>query len=110
VPISIFVFMDEPGWGIFVGLWGLLVVSLIDNFLKPIFIGSQARMPILLVFCAIIGGLNVYGFTGIIIGPILVAMLLAFIRIYRDYYLPGYDSKQAPLDTSPTQTPGDAHG
>jgi predicted PurR-regulated permease PerM len=104
LPISVFVFMEDPGWGIFVGLWGLLLVSLIDNFLKPIFIGSQARMPILLVFCAIIGGLNIYGFTGIIIGPILVAMLLAFIRIYRDYYLPGYDRKQT------TQPPGGTHG
>jgi predicted PurR-regulated permease PerM len=96
VPISLFVFAESPGWGIFVALWGLLLVSLIDNFLKPILIGSQARMPILLVFCAILGGLNVYGFTGVIIGPILVAMLLAFIRIYRDYYLPGYDRGQLP--------------
>jgi predicted PurR-regulated permease PerM len=105
LPISIFVFMDAPGWGIFVGIWGLFVVSLIDNFLKPILIGSQARMPILLVFCAILGGLNVYGFTGIIIGPILIAMLLACIRIYRDYYLPGYDQKQSPT----TDTPGGTH-
>lgn len=111
VPISIFVFMDEPGWGIFVGLWGLLVVSLIDNFLKPILIGSQARMPILLVFCAIIGGLNVYGFTGIIIGPILIAMLLAVVRIYRDYYLPGYDGKQGPPSTTnASPPPGGTHG
>lgn len=108
VPISIFVFMDSPGWGVFVGLWGLLLVSLIDNFLKPILIGSQARMPILLVFCAIIGGLNVYGFTGIIIGPILVAMLLAFIRIYRDYYLPGYDRKVVPAQAD--LKPGGTHG
>ncbi len=93
VPISLFIFVEAPGWGIFVALWGFFLVSMIDNFLKPLLIGNQARMPILLVFCAIIGGLNVYGFTGVIIGPILVAMLLAFIRIYRDYYLPGYDRK-----------------
>ena len=36
-------------------VWGFFLVSLVDNFLKPILIGSQARMPILLVFCAIIG-------------------------------------------------------
>ena len=93
VPISLFVSLDEPGWGLFIALWSFFLVSMIDNFLKPLLIGSQARMPILLVFCAIIGGLNVYGFTGVIIGPILVAMLLAFIGIYRDYYLPGNDRK-----------------
>jgi predicted PurR-regulated permease PerM len=94
-PISVFIFLEEPGWGIFLALWCFFLVSLIDNFLKPILIGSQARMPILLVFCAIIGGLNVYGVTGVIIGPILIAVLLAFIGIYRDYYLPGHDRKNA---------------
>jgi predicted PurR-regulated permease PerM len=110
VPISVFVFMESPGWGLFVGAWGLFLVSLIDNFLKPVLIGSQARMPILLVFCAILGGLNVYGFTGIIIGPILIAMLLAFIGIYRDYYLPGFDRKLAPVEPkSPIITTGNPH-
>jgi predicted PurR-regulated permease PerM len=108
IPITIFMFTTSQSWGIFLGFWGLLVVSGIDNFLKPILIGNQARMPILLVFCAIIGGLNVYGFTGIIIGPILVAMLLAFISIYRDYYLPGYDRKQAPPRAAPPQPPAPA--
>lgn len=89
LPIGVFIYMDEPRWGIFIFVWGFFVVSLIDNFLKPIFIGSQTRMPILLIFCAIIGGMNIYGFTGVIIGPILIALLLAFITIYRDYYLPG---------------------
>jgi predicted PurR-regulated permease PerM len=60
---------------------------MIDNFLKPILIGSQARMPILLIFCGIIGGVNVYGITGVIVGPILIAVLLAFIAIYREYYV-----------------------
>jgi predicted PurR-regulated permease PerM len=68
-------------------LWGFFLVSLIDNLLKPILIGSKTRMPILLVFCAMIGGANIYGVTGFLIGPILIAILLAFITIYREYYL-----------------------
>lgn len=87
LPIGVFVFVREPGWGIFVLLWGFLVVSMIDNLLKPILIGSKTRMPILLIFCAMIGGANVYGVTGFIIGPILVSILLAFITIYREYYM-----------------------
>lgn len=98
LPIGLFIFMDEPGWGIFVLVWGFFLVSLIDNFLKPIFIGSQTRMPILLIFCAIIGGMNIYGFTGVIIGPILIALLLAFITIYRDYYLPGVDKEHPEVE------------
>ncbi len=44
-------------------------MSLADNVLKPVLIGSRARMPILLIFCGIIGGANVYGVTGLMIGP-----------------------------------------
>ena len=87
LPIGVFVFLEDPGWGIFVLLWGFFLVSLIDNLLKPILIGSKTRMPILLIFCAMIGGANVYGVTGFIIGPILVSLLLAFITIYREYYM-----------------------
>lgn len=87
LPIGVFVFLEDPGWGIFVMLWGFFLVSLIDNLLKPILIGSKTRMPILLIFCAMIGGANVYGVTGFIIGPILISLLLAFITIYREYYL-----------------------
>jgi len=91
LPIGLFIFFQDPGWGIFIMVWGFLLVSMIDNFLKPLLIGSQARMPFLLIFCAMIGGANIYGVTGFIIGPILIALLLAFITIYRDYYLPGKD-------------------
>ena len=88
LPIGLFIFFQEPGWGIFIMVWGFLLVSMIDNLLKPLLIGNQARMPFLLIFCAMIGGANIYGVTGFIIGPILIAVLLAFITIYREYYLP----------------------
>jgi predicted PurR-regulated permease PerM len=98
LPLGIFTFVQSPGWGLFLLAWGFFVVSTIDNFIKPIIIGNQARMPILLIFCAMIGGANVYGVTGFIVGPILIALLLAFITIYRDYYL---------LDNGPEREPGD---
>jgi len=90
-PIGIFVFMKSPAWGIFVFAWGFFVVSLADNVLKPVLIGSRARMPILLIFCGIIGGANVYGVTGLMIGPIVIASLLAFVTIYREHYSPESD-------------------
>lgn len=92
VPIGSFIFLEDPFWGIFIFIWGA-IVSALDNFIKPLLIGGKAKMPILLVFCAIIGGMNVYGITGVIMGPIVVAVLLAFLTIYRDYYMTGEDSK-----------------
>lgn len=85
-PIGLFVMQHSFGWGLFVLGWGFFVVSLIDNILKPILIGRGARLPILLMFLGVIGGINVYGFSGIIIGPLVVACLLAFIQIYREHY------------------------
>lgn len=92
LPIGIFQITRDPTWGIFILVWGFFFVSLIDNILKPILIGQSTRMPILLIFCAMIGGANVYGVTGFIIGPILVAVLLAFVTIYREHYLTGKES------------------
>lgn len=101
-PIALFVFTENPAMGIFIGLWGFFIISLMDNVLKPIFIGSKARMPILLIFCGIIGGINIYGVTGVIIGPILIAVLLAFITIYREQYLRDPDSTdEVPDSTTP---------
>lgn len=88
LPLGLFMMTDSTGWGLFVIIWGFVFVSLSDNIIKPLIIGSKARMPILLIFCGIIGGASVYGFTGLIIGPILIAVLLAFISIYREHYLP----------------------
>jgi predicted PurR-regulated permease PerM len=84
---------ESEAWGLFVLVWGFVAVSMSDNIIKPLFIGSRAGMPILLIFCGILGGANVYGFTGLIVGPILIAVLLAFISIYREHYL----GAQAPL-------------
>lgn len=98
LPLGLFMMTESSGWGLFVLIWGFLAVSMSDNIIKPLIIGSQARMPILLIFCGILGGANVYGFTGLIIGPILIAVLLAFIAIYREHYLPATVKPQ----TTPT--------
>lgn len=105
-PIGIFIFTNSPAWGIFVFAWGFFVVSLVDNLLKPILIGSRARMPILLVFCGIIGGANVYGVTGLMIGPIVLASLLAFVTIYREHYSPESAGRAAAAEA--LSEPGDA--
>ncbi|HTQ98412.1 MAG TPA: AI-2E family transporter [Candidatus Acidoferrum sp.] len=87
LPLGLFVMNDSPGWGLFIILWGLILVSLSDNIIKALFIGKETGMPALMIFCGMLGGANVYGFTGLIAGPILIAVLMAFISIYREQYL-----------------------
>jgi predicted PurR-regulated permease PerM len=67
-------------------LWGVVFVTLPDNFLKPLLIGKKANLPIFLLFLSILGGLQVYGFLGILFGPLIVTLLTALIKIYYDEF------------------------
>lgn len=84
IPAAIYLFLEGQtvaAIGIFV--WGAAVVSVVDNFLRPYVVGEHAGLPILLLIVSILGGLQVYGVTGALFGPLLIAMLLAFVAIYR---------------------------
>jgi len=68
-------------------LWGVVVVSLVDNILKPFLIGRKANIPMFILFLALLGGLQVYGVLGLLFGPLVVTLLMTFIQIYREEYL-----------------------
>ena len=61
---------DQSGWAIFMVLYGLLVISSIDNFLKPVLMARGAGISILLIALGVIGGILVFGFIGIFLGPV----------------------------------------
>ncbi len=72
--------------GVLLGVWGLVLVSLPDNFLKPLIIGKKAKIPTFVLFIALLGGLQAYGILGILFGPVVVTLLMAFVQIYREEY------------------------
>ena len=61
-------------WGIFVVAWGLLLVSSIDNFLRPYLLGKTSDLPMVLGFFGFIGGILAFGFIGLFLGPTLLAV------------------------------------
>ena len=67
-------FQGEVGWGFFVGAWGLLLVSSIDNVLKPYLLAQANSLPVLLSFFGLVGGILAFGFIGIFLGPVLLAV------------------------------------
>ncbi|MGE0373050.1 MAG: AI-2E family transporter [Gammaproteobacteria bacterium] len=71
---------DETGSAIFLVVWGVLVVSTIDNFLKPYFISKGSKLPFILVFLGGIGGVLAFGFLGIFIGPTLLAIAYTIFK------------------------------
>lgn len=64
-------------------VWGLLVVSLIDNFLRPLFISEGSKIHILIIFIGVFGGLTTWGFIGIFLGPLVISLFVFMLDTYR---------------------------
>jgi len=73
----------HPAKGIFLAVWGLAVVVLVDNFLRPLFISGRTRMHALLVFFGVLGGMMAFGVAGLFLGPLLITVLLFLLDIIR---------------------------
>ena len=87
-PVAAYLFWTGPMWkGIAMLAWGAGVVTTVDNVLKPLLIGQGAKLPVLFLFFSILGGLAAYGLIGLFLGPILLAILITAIQIYREEYL-----------------------
>jgi predicted PurR-regulated permease PerM len=67
-------------------VYGSIVISMVDNVLRPLVIGGQTRLPTLFLFFGILGGVQVYGVLGLFLGPVLLAIAMAFIRIYQEQF------------------------
>jgi predicted PurR-regulated permease PerM len=63
--------------------FGILIISQIDNFLRPIFISGKTNIHTLILLFSILGGLSVFGFLGFILGPILMALCVSVLEFYR---------------------------
>jgi len=73
-------YKGSVGWGVFMLFYGTFVISGVDNVLKPYLISKGSNLPFLLVFFGILGGVVVFGFLGIFVGPTLLAMGYTLIQ------------------------------
>lgn len=80
VPASLWLFAQgQPGYALFMALWGLLGISSVDNFLRPYLISQGNKMPYALVFCGVIGGALAFGLVGVFLGPTLLAVTFRLV-------------------------------
>lgn len=85
LPVSIgLMATGRVGAGVGLMVWGMLVVSLVDNFLRPYLIGRETRLPVLWLFLSILGGIKLFGFLGLLLGPATLSLFLACYRIYTE--------------------------
>ena len=82
-PVAIWLWVQgEIGLAIFLVIWGSTVVALVDNLLKPLLIARGTPLPISLVFLGVFGGVIAFGFLGLILGPVLLAVGVAMIKTW----------------------------
>lgn len=73
--------MGDTGWGIFLLVWSIVVTTM-DNVLRPILIKKGADLPLLLIFAGVIGGLLSFGLVGIFVGPVVLAVTYTLLEAW----------------------------
>jgi predicted PurR-regulated permease PerM len=87
-------FSGDWGKAIFLTSWGVLVVGSIDNFLSPRLVGKRTRLHELLIFFSVLGGLQVFGVLGLVLGPVTVAVTLALFEVVREANRPAEQTRR----------------
>ena len=80
IPAAIWLFYHgSTGWAIFLVVWGIAVVSSVDNVIKPLIISRGSNLPFILVMLGVFGGVVAFGFIGVFLGPTLLAIGFALL-------------------------------
>jgi len=84
LPLAIYL-MINGSWtkAILLMVWGGLVISTIDNLLRPKLVGTQTRLHELFIFFSVLGGISVFGLLGIVLGPVVLAITLGLLQTFQ---------------------------
>lgn len=83
VPAAIFLFATQQVWqGLFIVGFFVIIVGLVDNILRPLLVGKDTKMPDYLILIATLGGMEIYGINGFVIGPLIAALFLASWNLF----------------------------
>ncbi len=81
IPATVWLFSEgKTGWAIFMLVWGMFIVSGIDNIIKPYLISHGSKIPFIIVFLGVIGGALAFGLVGVFLGPTLLAVAYRVIE------------------------------
>lgn len=88
VPLAIVTAFEEGlGWGLFIAAWGSVVITQLDNFVRPLFMRGRTNIHPLLLFLGVFGGLAWMGVAGALMGPVIVVFFFAMYTIYVEDFL-----------------------
>jgi predicted PurR-regulated permease PerM len=102
IPAAIYLYIAAamgkvPYWQpIFLTIWGVVVVSLVDNVVRPWTMKGKSQLPAIPLLFAVLGGMQAFGFVGLVLGPLVFSLLMSIIDIYkRSFRIPQSDSDVA---------------
>ena len=72
-----------------------IIATVVEYWMKPLLVGRRTQMHILLVFLSLIGGAAAFGAVGLLLGPLMMAVFLTLLGIYRERYRPAIGQAQA---------------
>ncbi len=100
VPAAVYMFLTgETGGGLFMMVFGTVLVGMADNVLRPWILSRTGARDIhaMLLFFAILSGIGLFGISGIVFGPLLLALLTTMVRIYRRHFASSSDTGESGL-------------
>ena len=89
------VLQGSVGKGLILIAWGVLVIGTIDNILYPIFVGRKVTLHTVPILFSYLGGIVLFGFSGLVLGPLIVMLTWAFLEIWRRRTADGQDATEA---------------
>ncbi len=83
VPVAVYFLVTGAIWqGVALTCYGVLVIGMVDNVLRPVLVGKDTKMPDYVVLISTLGGIGVFGLNGFVIGPVIAAMFMAVWDIF----------------------------
>ena len=83
VPAAIYLFATHQLWqGLFIVGFFVIIVGLVDNILRPLLVGKDTKMPDYLILISTLGGMELYGINGFVIGPLIAALFIACWNLF----------------------------
>ena len=88
LPVAVYLAI-QSGWGaaILLVAWSLVALTIIDNFIKPVAMRHGTELPTVALFFGLAGGLEAFGPLGIFLGPAIIAVFAALLKVYRRTYV-----------------------
>ncbi|CAM5194557.1 Putative PurR-regulated permease PerM OS=Castellaniella defragrans OX=75697 GN=HNR28_000478 PE=3 SV=1 [Castellaniella defragrans] len=105
VPVAIYFLVTGAYWqGIVLTVFGVVVIGLIDNLLRPILVGKDTKLPDYVVLISTLGGLSVFGLNGFVIGPLFAALFFACWDLFPEA-VAAHQERRLPRDESDEEPP-----